>query len=227
MINEHHEYEIVVVGGGLAGVCAAIGAARRGRRVALVQNRPVLGGNSSSEVRVWVCGATAHGVHHYARETGIMGELFVENQYRNPEGNPYYWDLLLLEKVRAEQRLDLFLNTEVTQVEAEGPQHERRITSVTGWMSGSERSLTFTAPTFIDCSGDGLVGHLAGAEHMSGRGRSGTSRGRPRSRIRTPWAARSCSTPRTSANRRSSWHRPSPSTSPAPRSPTAASSATP
>ena len=180
MINEHHEYEIVVVGGGLAGVCAAIGAARRGRRVALVQNRPVLGGNSSSEVRVWVCGATAHGVHHYARETGIMGELFVENQYRNPEGNPYYWDLLLLEKVRAEQRLDLFLNTEVTQVEAEGPQHERRITSVTGWMSGSERSLTFTAPTFIDCSGDGLVGHLAGAEHMSGR--------EPRALWDEPWA---------------------------------------
>src|SRR5699024_11667347 len=59
-------------------VCAAIAAARQGARVALVQNRPVLGGNSSSEVRVWVCGATAHGVQHYARETGIMGELFLE-----------------------------------------------------------------------------------------------------------------------------------------------------
>lgn len=180
MNHEHHEYEIVVIGGGLAGVCAAIGAARRGARVALVQNRPVLGGNSSSEVRVWVCGATAHGVHHFARETGIMGELFVENQYRNPEGNPYYWDLLLLEKVRAEEHLDLFLNTEVTQVEADGPQDDRLITSVTGWMSGSERSLTFTAPTFIDCSGDGLVGHLAGAEYMTGR--------EPRSRWDEPWA---------------------------------------
>lgn len=169
MINEHHAYEIVVIGGGLAGICAAIGAARRGARVALVQNRPVLGGNSSSEVRVWVCGATAHGVHHYARETGIMGELFVENQYRNAEGNPYYWDLLLLEKVRAEENIDLFLNTEVTQVKAEGPQEDRLITSVTGWMSGSERALTFTAPTFIDCSGDGLVGYLAGAEFMTGR----------------------------------------------------------
>src|SRR5699024_4857250 len=70
--------DVTVIGGGLAGVCAAIAAARQGARVALVQNRPVLGGNSSSEVRVWVCGATAHGVQHYARETGIMGELFLE-----------------------------------------------------------------------------------------------------------------------------------------------------
>jgi hypothetical protein len=160
--------DIVVVGGGLAGVCAAIGAARQGRRVALVQNRPVLGGNSSSEVRVWVCGATAHGVHMFARETGIMGELFVENQFRNPDGNPYYWDLLLLEKVRAEPGIDLFLNTDVTEIEADGPEDDRRVRSVTGWMSGSERRIRFTAPSFIDCSGDGLVGHLAGARSMRG-----------------------------------------------------------
>ncbi|HWD81319.1 MAG TPA: FAD-dependent oxidoreductase, partial [Kribbella sp.] len=91
--------DLTVVGGGLAGICAAIAAARQGSTVALVQNRPVLGGNSSSEVRVWVCGATAHGVQSFARETGIMGELYVENQYRNPLGNPYYWDLVLLEAV--------------------------------------------------------------------------------------------------------------------------------
>ncbi|MEU9856649.1 hypothetical protein, partial [Streptomyces sp. NPDC047974] len=54
----------------------------------LVQNRPALGGNSSSEVRAWVCGAIAHGVQHFVRETGIKGELFLENQYRNPEGGP-------------------------------------------------------------------------------------------------------------------------------------------
>src|SRR5699024_9512562 len=109
--------DIMVVGGGLAGACAAIAAARQGRRVALAPKRPVLGGNSSSEVRVWVCGATAHGIHMFARETGIMGELFVENQYRNPDGNPYYWDLLLLEKVRAEENIELFLNTDITEVD--------------------------------------------------------------------------------------------------------------
>ncbi|MCG7311513.1 FAD-dependent oxidoreductase [Brachybacterium sp. ACRRE] len=166
--------DIVVVGGGLAGICAAVGAARQGSRVALVQNRPVLGGNSSSEVRVWVCGATAHGIHMFARETGIMGELFVENQYRNPDGNPYYWDLLLLETVRAEPNISLFLNTDVTEVEADGPVERRTVRSVTGWMSGSERRIRFSAPTFIDCSGDGLVGHLAGAESMRGSEDRGT-----------------------------------------------------
>src|SRR5690606_24806987 len=149
MRTEHKSYDIVVVGGGLAGVSAAIAAARAGKQVALIQNRPVLGGNSSSEVRVWVCGATAHGVQHFARETGIMGELFVENQYRNPDGNPYYWDLLLLEKVRAEENLDLFLNTDVTEGEADGPAGERRLRSVTGWMSGSERRPRVVAGTFI------------------------------------------------------------------------------
>lgn len=85
MRTEMVKSDVTVVGGGLAGMNAAIAAARLGLKVALVQNRPVLGGNSSSEVRVWVCGATGHGVNRYARETGIMGELFIENQYRNPE----------------------------------------------------------------------------------------------------------------------------------------------
>lgn len=73
MKHELVKPDITVIGGGLAGVCAAISAARLGQQVALIQNRPVLGGNSSSEVRVWVCGATAHGINRYARETGIMG----------------------------------------------------------------------------------------------------------------------------------------------------------
>lgn len=168
MRQENVTSDITVVGGGLAGVCAAVGAARQGARVALVQNRSMLGGNSSSEVRVWVCGATAHGVHHYARETGIMGELFVENQYRNPDGNPYYWDLVVLEAVRDEPNIRLFLNTDVREVEADGPEHDRVIRSVTGWMMGSERLITFASPAFIDCSGDGLVGFLAGARYRTG-----------------------------------------------------------
>lgn len=159
-----HSY-LTVVGGGLAGICAAIAAARQGSTVALIQNRPVLGGNSSSEVRVWVCGATAHGVQHFARETGIMGELHVENQYRNPEGNPYYWDLVLLEAVRAEPRITLFLNTDVRTVDA----GDGTIRSVTGWQMGSEKEITFYSPVFADCSGDGLVGYLAGADFATGR----------------------------------------------------------
>ena len=161
--------DVTVIGGGLAGVNAAIAAARLGSRVALVQNRPVLGGNASSEVRVWVCGATSHGSQKFARETGIMGELFVENQFRNPEGNPYFWDQVVHDAVRAEPNIQLFLNTDVRHVDASGPESDRRIQAVTGWQMGSERVLRFESAYFIDCTGDGLVGFLAGARFRSGR----------------------------------------------------------
>jgi hypothetical protein len=169
MRDEIVSSDITVVGGGLAGVCAAVAAARLGCTVALVNNRPVLGGNSSSEVRVWVCGATAHGINRYARETGIMGEMFVENQFRNPDGNPYLWDLVVLETVKAEKNIQLFLNTDVHEVEAYGDRDNRYIRSVTGWMMGSERRIRFESPIFLDCTGDGLVGFLAGAEYRIGR----------------------------------------------------------
>lgn len=161
--------DITVVGGGLAGVNAAISAARLGKSVSLIQNRPVLGGNSSSEVRVWVVGATAHFTNRYARETGIMGEMFVENQYINPDGNPYFWDLTVLEMVLAEKNITLFLNTDVHEVEADGNESNRTIHSVTGWMMGSERRIRFESQVYLDCTGDGLVGFLAGARYRIGR----------------------------------------------------------
>ncbi|MFH8530100.1 FAD-dependent oxidoreductase [Streptomyces tendae] len=180
MREEETHYDVAVVGGGLAGTCAAIAAARLGRRVALVHNRPVLGGNSSSEIRVWVCGATAHGVHRWARETGIMGELYTENQYRNPEGNPYYWDQVVLDAVLAEPLIDLYLNTDVRDVDASGPEDTREVHSCTGWVMGSERRVTFHARQFLDCTGDGLLGHLAGARYRMGR--------EARSEHGEPWA---------------------------------------
>ena len=169
MQSQTVETDIIVVGGGLAGVGAAVAAARLGRTVALINNRPVLGGNSSSEVRVWVCGATAHGNQRWARETGIIGEMYVENQYRNPEGNPIYWDDVVLDTVRREPNIRLFLNTDVREVAASGPEEARHIESVTGWTMGSEILTTFLAPLVIDCTGDGLVGHLAGARYRLGK----------------------------------------------------------
>jgi hypothetical protein len=163
------QVDVAVIGGGLAGVAAAIAAARRGATVALVGNRPVLGGNSSSEIRVWVCGATAHGAQKFARETGVMGELFLENQYRNPEGNPYFWDQVVLDAVRAERGIRLFLNTDVREVEAVGPADDRRIDAVTGWQLGTEKAFRFSAAMFVDCTGDGLVGARAGALFREGR----------------------------------------------------------
>src|SRR5690625_405811 len=98
-----------------------------------------------------------------------MGELFVENQYRNPEGNPYYWDILILEKVQAEENIQLFLNTDVHEVEADGNEKNRTIKSVTGWMMGSERRIRFDSNVYLDCTGDGLIGFLAGARYRLGR----------------------------------------------------------
>ena len=112
-------FDLVVVGGGLAGVCCAITAAREGLRVALVQDRPVLGGNASSEVRLWVLGATSHmgNNNRWAREGGVIDEILVENLYRNPEGNPVLVDVLLLEKVAAEKNINLYLNTSAHDLE--------------------------------------------------------------------------------------------------------------
>ncbi|MBP1917396.1 hypothetical protein J2Z23_004401 [Lederbergia galactosidilyticus] len=169
MKYEHVKSDITVIGGGLAGVCASIAAARLGHKVTLIQNRPVLGGNSSSEIRVWVVGATKHGINRYARETGIMGELFVENQYRNPEGNPFIWDALILEKVKNEENIELFLNTDVHELEVEGEKTNRIIKTVSGWMAGSERKICFESDVYLDCTGDGLIGYMAGAKYRIGR----------------------------------------------------------
>ena len=83
------EADLVVIGGGLAGTCAAIAAAREGIRVVLVQDRPVLGGNASSEVRLWVLGATSHmgNNNRWAREGGVINEILEENLYRNRQGD--------------------------------------------------------------------------------------------------------------------------------------------
>src|SRR3954469_5210829 len=91
---------LVVIGGGISGVCAAITAARAGLPVVMVQDRPVLGGNASSEVRLWMLGATSHmgNNNRWAREGGVVDEILVEDLYRNPEGNPLILDTILLEK---------------------------------------------------------------------------------------------------------------------------------
>ena len=101
-----HSADLCVVGGGLAGVAAAVEAARSGLRVTLMQDRPVLGGNASSEIRMWVCGA--HGKNN--RETGLLEELMLENQYRNREKNYAVWDSVIYGLVRGEPNIELLLN---------------------------------------------------------------------------------------------------------------------
>lgn len=98
--------QLAVIGGAPAGVCAAIAAAQHGVQTTLVTDRPVLGGNSSSEIRVWTRGATGAG-NLWAEEMGVWGELKLENLYRNSDANPVFWDETLLDAVQCEKNLTL------------------------------------------------------------------------------------------------------------------------
>jgi len=160
--------DLVVVGGGLAGTCAAIVAARHGARVTLVQDRPVLGGNASSEVRLWALGATSHlgNNNRWSREGGLINEIMVENTFRNPEGNAYLFDTILLEKALAEPNLRLLLNTAVYDVQKQADSD--RIASVSAFCSQNSTRYEIAAPLFCDASGDGIVGFLAGAAFRMG-----------------------------------------------------------
>src|SRR5690606_24559420 len=151
--------DLIVTGGGLSGVCAAITAARQGLEVVLVQDRPVLGGNASSEVRLWVLGATSHmgNNNRWAREGGVIDELLVENMYRNPEGNAILFDLVMLDKVIQEPNITLLLNTAVYEVEKEGPE---RIRALRAFCSQNATEYRLEANLFCDASGDGIVGFL-------------------------------------------------------------------
>jgi hypothetical protein len=159
--------DLVVAGGGVAGVCAAVTAARAGIRVILAQDRPVLGGNASSEVRLWMLGATSHmgNNNRWAREGGLVDEILVENLYRNPEGNPLILDTILLEKVLAESQITLLLNTAVDSVEKTV---DSTISTVSAFCSQNQTRYRLEAPLFCDASGDGIVAFLAGAPFRMG-----------------------------------------------------------
>ncbi len=165
--RETLDYDLVVVGGGITGVTCAITAAREGIKVALIQDRPVLGGNASSEVRIWMLGATSHMANNnrWSREGGLVDELMTENLYRNKEGNPVFLDALLIDKVCAERNIDLFLNTSVSAVTKN---NDRMIASVDAFNSQNSTEYRFSAPLFADCSGDGIVGYLSGASFRIG-----------------------------------------------------------
>ena len=161
MRNATYDMDFCVVGGGMAGLSAAIAAARRGCRTALVQDRPVLGGNASSEIRMWICGT--HGEDNH--ETGIIEEILLENAYRNRYPNYSVWDSILWEKARFQENLTLLLNTYVDAAETK----DGRILSVSGNQMTTETRVSVRAALFADCSGDGILGALAGAEFRMGR----------------------------------------------------------
>lgn len=162
--------DVLVAGGGLSGVCCAVAAARAGARVVLLQDRPVLGGNASSEIRMHVVGADGHMTRSKeleveAREGGLIEEIRLETAVRNPQRCAEMFDLVLLEICRAEPNLQLFLNTTLTDVEMEGA----RIKKARAVRESTEDHLDISASVFVDCTGDGRLGMEAGATFRRGR----------------------------------------------------------
>jgi len=169
---QHHELEcdVLVAGGGAAGVPCALAAVRCGARVILCQDRPVLGGNASSEVRMHIVGADASGgrgavLETETREGGIIEEIRLETCVRNSQRSASMLDLILYEKCRAEPNLTLMLNTTVTGVEME----EGRIACVVAERQSTEDAFRIRARVFVDCTGDGRLGVEAGAPFRHGR----------------------------------------------------------
>ena len=156
-----HKVDLCVVGGGLAGLCAAVAAARHGARALIMQDRPMLGGNASSEVRMWVCGA--HGENN--QETGLVEELMLENLYRNPDRNYSVWDSILYELAAYQSGVELLLNCTCMSCQMDGSS----IRSVTGWQMTTQTFHTVEAALFADCSGDSVLAPLTGAEFRMGR----------------------------------------------------------
>ena len=163
------DFDLVVVGGGIAGTTAAISAARNGVKVALVHERSMLGGNSSSEVRLVPENIAGH--RAWVKELGIHDEFHTEERVRNHlpcrEGlMNCHWDLVLYEKVILEPNISLFLNTHMHRVKMRDP---ARIESVYCIQLGSERTFELRGPLFMDTTGDGVLAYRAGAECRWGR----------------------------------------------------------
>ena len=158
-----HNTDVCVVGGGIGGMFTAISAARHGAKVVLMQDRPVLGGNASSEIRMWISGAGTR--VRDLQETGIMEELQLENMHRNPRRNFTTWDALLYEMVRFEPNIELLLNCTCCDATMDGS----RIESVRGFQLTTYKWHEVHAKIFVDSSGDSILAPLTGAEYKVGR----------------------------------------------------------
>ena len=166
MIKRYGEkqYDVVVVGGGMAGLCAAIAAARQGSKTALVHARPVLGGNASSEIRIHISGADQSLKQPDYAEGGLLYELMLENKARNDHFSYYTWDLVLFEKAKAEPNLDVYFNTVMYDCDVDNG----KITSLLCVQETTEMRYRLTAPVFVDATGNGTLGYYAGAEYRTG-----------------------------------------------------------
>ncbi|MCD6331751.1 MAG: FAD-dependent oxidoreductase, partial [Bacteroidales bacterium] len=186
------KYDLVIVGGGIAGTCTAISAARNGLKVALINDRPVLGGNNSSEIRVWLHGST-HG-KKYPRIGDVVTELEEKRRaHYGPDNTAdIYEDAKKIALVRSEQNISLFLNHRGNEVKMAG----KRIKAIIAQNIVTGERLRFKTKWVADCTGDGSIGFLAGADFdITKNGHMGRSNlwnvketDQPVSFPRCPWA---------------------------------------
>lgn len=151
--------DVVVIGGGMSGLCAAIAAAREGAKTVLVQERPVFGGNASSEMRMHISGASCHWGKKNAAETGILMELQLENKYLNDSYNYSIWDGVLWAAAQKTENLTVYLNTTMETVDSDGTQ----IHYVDCYQMTTERRFRLRGKIYLDCTGNGTLGYFAGA----------------------------------------------------------------
>ncbi len=162
------ETDVTVMGGGMSGVCAAIAAARNGAKVVLVQDRSVLGGNASSEVRMHIVGADQHGNRKDtdARESGILEEMRLEEAVINPSRSAQVFDYVMYEWVNREPNITLLLNSHCCGVEMAS---KTQIKAAYVSRHSTEDFFTIYAKQYLDCTGDGRLGAEAGADYRHGR----------------------------------------------------------
>ncbi len=154
------EGDFIVAGGGLAGVCAAVSAARHGIKVVLIQDRPVLGGNASSEMRMGIVGV----LKDQYQEAGILEEMQLRNFCFNPLQRYTMWDDVIYSTVVSEPNIKLLLNTSVEDVVMDG----ERIAAVKAWNTNAYTRYLVKGKLFADCTGDGIL-RLSGAKFRRGR----------------------------------------------------------
>ncbi len=159
------ETDLLVAGGGLAGVCAAVAAARHGAKVILLQDRSRLGGNSSSEVKMHVVGANSHKSRPGWREGGLIEEFRLDDAVNNPQRCWELWDLLLYDKVVSEPNITLLLETTLFSARRKGD----RIEHVMARCDKSEHLYRIRARYFLDATGDARLALESGAEYRFGR----------------------------------------------------------
>lgn len=161
---KHERYEFAVIGGGMSGICASIAAARHGVKTVLIHNRPVLGGNASSEIRMHICGADENGHKPHLTEGGILHEILLKNKSRNDHFSYALWDLTLYEAVKAEPNLTVYFNTSMTDCAVK----DDKILSVICFQPTTEYKIEISADIFADCTGNATLGYFAGAEYREG-----------------------------------------------------------